>query len=69
MACGSVVCFFEAGGDREGHSDGSWYPSRKGLGEGLEFGLQKTEFYLLVQAGVGLDHVQVLNWIFGQLVM
>lgn len=56
-----MVCFFEAGDERGGHSNGSWYPSRKGLGDGLEFGLQKTEFYLLVQAGVGLDHVQVLS--------
>lgn len=35
-----MVCFFEGGGERGGHSDGSWYPSRKGLGDGLAFGLR-----------------------------
>lgn len=56
-----MACFFEAGGERGRHNDGSWYPFREGLDDGLEFCLQKTEFYFLVQAGVGLDYVQMLS--------
>lgn len=39
------------------------------MGDGLEFGLQKTEFYFLVWDGVGLDYVQTLSRIFGQFVI
>lgn len=64
-----MACFIEVGGERGRHNDGSWYPLGEGLGDGLEFGLQKTAFYFLVQAGVGLDYVQMLSGIFGQLLI
>lgn len=56
-----MACFFEVRGERGRHKDGFWYPFGEVLGEGLDFGLQKTEFYFLGQAGVGLDYAQMLS--------
>lgn len=43
-----MACFFEVGCEGGRHNDGSWYPFGEGLGDGLEFGIQKTEFYFLI---------------------
>lgn len=63
-ACSSLAHFFEAGGKR-GH--GGWVLvstwRRTGWRTRVQspFHLQKTVSCLLIQAAVGLDHIQVLR--------